>query len=76
MRSPEDIDRALAKAADQRSELTDAEREAIRELLEWWRGWKALGKLGKAAMWLIITVGAAAGVIKTWVEGTRTWFGS
>jgi hypothetical protein len=73
VRSPEDIEAALAKAAERKRDLTDAEREAIREVLEWWRMWKAWGKLGKAVLWVVISAGAVAAAVREMRAGG--WFG-
>jgi len=55
-----EIEAALAKAADRSRDLTPEERAAIREVLDWWRTWKAWGRLGKIVLWLMITAGATA----------------
>lgn len=54
------IEAALAKAADAGRDLSPEERAAIREVLDWWRTWKAWGRLGKIMLWLMITAGATA----------------
>ena len=55
----EAIEAALARAAEV-DRLTPEERAAIREVLEWWRTWKAWGRLGKIMLWFMITAGAVA----------------
>lgn len=54
------IETALSNASQPGRDLTDEEREAIREVLDWWRTWKAWGKLGKLVLWAMITAGAVA----------------
>jgi hypothetical protein len=65
----EQIERALSAATNGR-ELTAEERAAVREVLEWWRTWKAWGVLGKAALWAMITAGAVAVAYRE----VLTWF--
>ena len=73
MRSPDQIEGALQKAAQRNGDLSPEERAAIREVLDWWRSWKALGRLGKAVLWLIITAGAIAAAARE-LRGSG-WFG-
>ena len=73
MHSPDQIEAALRKAAERDGELSPAERAAIREMLEWWRSWKALGRVGKMILWLIITAGAVAAAVRE-LRGSG-WFG-
>ena len=73
MQTPDQIESALHKAANRNDELSPEERAAIREMLEWWRSWKALGKAGKAVLWLIITLGAVAAAVRE-LRGYG-WFG-
>ena len=54
------IEAALAKADDKDRDLTPEERAAIREVLDWWRTWKAWGRLGKLMLWLMVSAGAVA----------------
>lgn len=70
----ENVERALEKAARENDQLSDDERKAIREVLEWWHMWKAWGKLGKVVLWAIITCGAVAAAARetgifTWLRG-------
>jgi hypothetical protein len=67
----EEIEAALSKAraGDQ---LTDVERATLREVLEWWRMWKAWGRLGRIILWLIISCGAIAAAAR---EVRTQWFG-
>ena len=71
MHDPDEIEAALA-AARSGAELTPQERETLREVLEWWRVWKAWGRLGRLVLWAIITVGATAAAVR---EARTTWFG-
>jgi hypothetical protein len=73
MHNPDEIEAALAKAR-QGQELSEQERATLREVLEWWRMWKAWGKLGRVALWLIITFGAVAAAARE-IRGSG-WFGS
>ena len=73
MQSPDQIEAALQKAAERNGELSPAELAAIREVLEWWRSWKALGRVGKMFLWLIITAGAVAAAVRE-LRGSG-WFG-
>ena len=73
MRSPDQIEGALHKAAECNNDLSAEERADIREVLEWWRSWKALGRVGKMFLWLIITAGAVAAAVRE-VRGAG-WFG-
>lgn len=73
IQTPDQIEQALDKAAHVHGELTADERKAIREVLEWWRSWKALGKVGKLVLWIIISAGAIAAAIRE-VKGAG-WFG-
>ena len=73
MQSPDQIESALHKAVNRNGELSPEERAAIREVLDWWRSWKALGKAGKAVLWLIITLGAVAAAVRE-LRGSG-WFG-
>jgi hypothetical protein len=68
------IEAALAHASEKGRDLTPDERAALRELLEWWRTWKAWGKLGKIVLWAMITAGAIAAAIRE-LRATQ-WFGS
>jgi hypothetical protein len=66
------IEAALSKATRAQSDLSPDERAAIREVLEWWRTWKAMGKIGKAVLWLMITAGAVAAAARevgAWLRG-------
>lgn len=71
MQDPDAIEAALAKAKAG-GELTPQERETLREVLEWWRTWKAWGKLGRIVLWAIITIGAVAAAAR---EVRVSWFG-
>ena len=65
------IEDALVKASERGRELTPEERAAIREVLEWWRTWKAWGRLGKLMLWAMITLGAVAAAAReltTWLR--------
>ena len=73
MRSPDQIEGALHKAAERNGDLSPEERAAIREVLDWWRSWKALGRVGKTVLWLIITAGAIAAAARE-LRGSG-WFG-
>ena len=73
MRSPDQIEGALRKAAERNGDLSAEERAAIREVLDWWRSWKALGRVGKMFLWLIITAGAVAAAVRE-LRGAG-WFG-
>ena len=73
MQTPDQIETALHKATERNSDLSPEERAAIREVLDWWRSWKALGRVGKAVLWLIITAGAIAAAARE-VRGSG-WFG-
>ena len=73
MQSPDQIESALHKAAERNGELSAEERATIREVLDWWRSWKALGRAGKAVLWLIITAGAIAAAARE-LRGSG-WFG-
>ena len=67
----EEIEKALAKAAQREADLTPQERAALREVLEWWRTWKAWGRLGKIMLWMMITMGAVAAAareVTTWLR--------
>ena len=73
MQTPDQIETALHKATERNSDLSPEERAAIREVLDWWRSWKALGRVGKAVLWLIITMGAVAAAARE-LRGSG-WFG-
>ena len=73
MRSPDQIDGALQKAAQRNGDLSPEERAAIREVLDWWRSWKALARAEKAVLWSIITLGAVAAAVRE-LRGSG-WFG-
>lgn len=76
VQSPDKVEAALAlAAADRRRDLTPEEREALREVLEWWRAWKAWGRLGKIILWVIVTTGAVAAAIREFKAGIAAWFG-
>lgn len=68
----ERIEQALEKAEKGRNDLTTEECEAIREVLVWWRTWKAWGKLGKIVLWAAITLGAIAAAARE--TGLTAWF--
>ena len=74
MQNPDQIEAALAAAAGRQRELTEEEREAIREVLDWWQSWKAWGRLGKAVLWVIITLGAVAAAVRE--MRAAGWFGA
>jgi len=71
MHDPDEIEAALAKVHSG-DYLTPRERETLREVLEWWRVWKAWGRLGRIVMWFIITTGAIAAALR---EVRVSWFG-
>lgn len=71
MKTPEQIEAALEKAAEPSRPLTEEEREALREVLDWWRTWQAWGKLGKIVLWAIITLGAATAALRE--TGVLEW---
>lgn len=73
MQTPDKVEQTLAKAARQTDDLTADERKVLREVLEWWRTWKAWGKLGKIVLWTIIAVGSVAAALRE-VRGSG-WFG-
>ena len=73
MQTPDQIESALHKAAQRNGDLSAEEREAIREVLEWWRSWKALVRVCKIVLWLIITAGAIAAAVRE-LRGAG-WFG-
>ena len=73
MQTPDQIEDALQKASNPHSDLSPEERAALREVLDWWRSWKALGRVGKVVLWLIITTGAIAAALRE-VKGAG-WFG-
>ena len=73
MQTPDQIENALSKATERNSDLSPEERAAIREVLEWWRSWKALGRVGKVILWMIITAGAVAAAARE-LRGSG-WFG-
>ena len=54
------IEQALRRASERGSDLTPDERAAVRDVLEWWRAWNALGRVGRFALWAMITLGAVA----------------
>jgi hypothetical protein len=54
------IEALLGKAAERGKELSAEERASLREVLDWWRGWKAIGRIGKVLIWAMITMGAVA----------------
>lgn len=72
MSTLEDVEYALQKAAQDPDHLSSDERKAIREVLEWWRMWKAWGKLGKVFLWAVITLGAVAAAARE--VGVIEWF--
>lgn len=73
MQTPEDIEAALQKVAnaEKAAGLTPDEIKAIRDVLEWWRTWKAWGKLGRLVLWGVITMGAITAAMRE----VRTWLG-
>ena len=65
MRGPDDVEEALSRAVEPGGDdLTAEEREALREVLHWWRTWKAWGRLGRIILWTIVTMGAVAAAIR------------
>ena len=68
------IESALTNAAEPGRDLSDEERAALREVLDWWRTWKAWGKLGKLVLWMMISAGAVAAALRelraaSWFSG-------
>jgi hypothetical protein len=64
--TPDKVEQALQSAVDHgsRAGLTPDEMEALREVLEWWRGFKAWRAFGKQMLWLITALGATAVAIR------------
>lgn len=71
MRDPDKIVTALDKVVHGDTGLTPEELKAVRDVLEWWRTWKAWGKLGRIVLWCMITLGAVAAAARE----VRAWLG-
>lgn len=72
MKTPDEVEEAMARAAGHRN-LTEDEHKALKEVLDAWQIIKSWGRLGKIVLWLIVTLGATAAAIREMRAGS--WFG-
>lgn len=68
--------RRLIKKAEQDPEFSSDDIEALKQILDAFRGLRAFGRFAK---WVVFILAAVAGAVTAWETITskaRTWFGS